>query len=236
MRRHTPHRNDLLFAALLVLVLAGAFFLVLFRHNILNASSTSAVIQGSGVAASQTRELAAFSSVELTGSNDVSIQVGRTQRVVVYADDNLLSRVTTHVQKGRLLIGNAPGSFATKAPMRVEVRVRSLNALAMSGNGVVEASGVSASRLTVTLEGSGLLRAGGKAARLDVAVSGSGDVQLQDLVAAEVHALVSGSGRIIVTATHALDASVPGSGAIVYLGNPRDVRTTVTGSGAVTPG
>lgn len=37
------------------------------------------------------------------------------------------------------------------------------------------------------------------------------------------------------TATESLDASVPGSGAIVYGGDPNDVTKTVTGSGAITP-
>jgi hypothetical protein len=47
---------------------------------------------------------------------------------------------------------------------------------------------------------------------------------------------VTGSGRIVVTATRSLDASIPGSGTIVYLGHPAHVTTTVTGSGAVVAG
>jgi hypothetical protein len=51
-----------------------------------------------------------------------------------------------------------------------------------------------------------------------------------------VHAVVSGSGLIQVTATTSLDAAVPGSGTIIYSGNPPQVTTSVTGSGAVTRG
>jgi hypothetical protein len=182
------------------------------------------------------RELPAFGSVELAGSNNVSIEAGGKQAVVLYGDDNLLSRITTHVSKGRLLIGNVPGNFATKTPMHVDVRVPSLKALALSGSGVVAASGVRSPHLTATLDGSGVLRAGGTVGRLDVAVAGSGDVQLENLAAGEVHAVVTGSGRIVVNAIRTLDASVPGSGAIVYRGNPKDVHTTVTGTGTVVPG
>jgi hypothetical protein len=39
-----------------------------------------------------------------------------------------------------------------------------------------------------------------------------------------------------VTATAGLSAAVPGSGAIIYSGNPPRVTSSVTGSGAVTHG
>jgi hypothetical protein len=37
-----------------------------------------------------------FTSVDLAGANIVVVHVGREQKVVVHADDNLLGRVTTH--------------------------------------------------------------------------------------------------------------------------------------------
>ena len=77
----------------------------------------------------------------------------------------------------------------------------------------------------MTLGGSGVLRASGTTNRLHVTLAGSGDAQLQQLVAADVRAIVAGSGRILVTATAKLDASVPGTGAIVYSGNPPRVTT-----------
>lgn len=45
--------------------------------------------------------------------------------------------------------------------------------------------------------------------------------------------VLSGSGTIHVTATKSLDASVPGSGTIIYSGNPQDVTKSITGSGAI---
>jgi hypothetical protein len=71
---------------------------------------------------------------------------------------------------------------------------------------------------------------------LDVSLAGSGDAELQQLVARDVHAIVNGSGRILVDATNTLDASVPGSGVVVYSGNPVHVTSSITGSGAVTRG
>jgi Putative auto-transporter adhesin, head GIN domain len=86
------------------------------------------------------------------------------------------------------------------------------------------------------LTGSGVLRASGTVTRLDASLTGSGDAQLSDLTARDARAVVSGSGRILVTATHSLSASVPGSGAVVYTGNPEHVTTSSSGSGAVVRG
>jgi hypothetical protein len=214
-------------------VLAAVLALLLRGHqgDDLPASST---LRGSGVAASETRTLPPFVALDLAGSNSVTVRVGAPQSVVVHADDNLLGRVTTHVQAGNLVIGTRPGSFTTRSPMRVDVTVPSLGAMTLTGSGVVVATGIDAVNLTVVLAGSGLLRLSGTALRLDVNLGGSGDAQLERLVAKDVHAVVSGSGRILVTATDSLDASVPGSGVVVYSGNPAHVTTSVTGSGAVT--
>jgi hypothetical protein len=234
--RHAPHRLQLALAAVLLLALIAIAVVLLIRYDVFGSSSSSSAVQGSGRAATQTRELQRFSSVELTGSNNVVVHVGGKQSVVVHADDNLLRHVTTRVHAGSLMIGNTSGSFTTKSPMSVEVSVPSLEALTLTGSGVISTTGIKTSSLTVTLAGSGVLRASGSATRLDVNLGGSGDAQLEQLAARDVHAVVSGSGRILVSATNSLDASVPGSGAIVYSGNPAQVTTNITGNGAVTAG
>jgi hypothetical protein len=227
-------RHGLALGAALVL-LASTGLLLLVETDVFRGSS-SASGQGSGVAASQPRDVAAFSGIDLAGSNVVTVRVGGKQSVVVHGDDNLLSRITTKVRAGTLVIGNTPGSFKTRTPMSVEVTVPSLESLALSGSGVLVVTGVDTQALTATLSGSGVLRASGTAAKLDIELPGSGDAQLDQLVARDVHAVVRGSGRILVTATASLNAAVPGSGAIIYSGNPAHVTTSITGSGAVVRG
>ncbi len=220
------------------LLAAGLFVVVvvlLLRYDVFGSSRATSGTQGSGIEATQTRSLAPFSSVELAGSNLVTISVGGTQSVVVHADRNLIRQVTTRVEGGRLVVANT-GSFTTKAPMRVAVTMPALNALTLSGSGIITVENVDADALTLMLSGSGVLRAAGTVGRLDVSLAGSGDAQLDSLVARDVHAVVTGSGRIVVHPTSSLDASVPGTGAIVYTGEPPHVKTSITGVGAVTHG
>jgi hypothetical protein len=227
------HRNQLLLVALLVAVLfLAAVGVALLVHG---GESSSSGVQGSGIPATQTRSVARFSSLDLAGSNNVTVVVGAPQSVVVHADSNLISHVTTHVGAGTLVIGDT-GTFTTKSPMSVDVSVPSLAAVTLSGSGQISVSGINAPRLTVLVPGSGQLSASGTVTRLDVTLDGSGRAQLSQLLARDVHAVLPGSGLIQVTSTTSLDAAVPGSGAIMYGGNPPHVTTGVTGSGAVIPG
>lgn len=60
----------------------------------------------------------------------------------------------------------------------------------------------------MTVSGGGMLYAAGTATQLDVTLSGDGLAQLNQLTASEVHAVVTGSGLVQVTATTSLDAAV----------------------------
>lgn len=230
--RPEHHRSRWVLVAVLAFVLGGLAVALLYQFDVFGSSSSSRT-DGSGVVATQTREVAAFNSVELAGGNNVFIRVGEKQSVVVKADDNLLNRVTTHVKSGALVIGNTPGSLAAKTPMSVEVDVPSLNAVALTGAGNIMVSGIKTESLTVTLSGAGNLFGSGTATSLDITVGGVGNARFTQLDASNVHAVMSGSGAIFVTATKSLDASVPGSGTIIYAGNPHEVTKSVTGSGAI---
>jgi len=188
---------------------------------------------GSGTPATQARHVAAFSSVALAGSSDVTIHAGAAQSVVAHADDNLLGQVTTQVRGGTLVIGTK-GSFTTSSPMTVEIGVPSLQALALSGSGALTASNIQGPRVSVRLSGSGAVHASGTVTHLDVSVGGSGDAQLGRLTARDVHAAASGSGQIVTHATDTLHASATGSGTIIYTGHPAHVTTSITGSGTIT--
>lgn len=230
---HPAHHTRLaLIVALSAVVILAVIVVVLVARG---DRSSGFGVQGSGVAATQTRATAKFSSLDLAGSNNVSVTVGGPQSVVVHADSNLISHVTTGVVAGTLVIGDT-GSFTARSPMSVDVRVPSLSALHLSGDGRIGVTGISAPRLTVTVSGDGLLSAAGTVTRLDVVLSGDGQAQLSLLTARDVHAVVTGSGLIQVAATTSLHAEVPGTGVITYRGNPSQVTTSVTGTGAIIHG
>ncbi len=221
-------------AFILLLAAAAAIVALLVQKDVIRSDAGGTVV-GSGRPVTQHRRVGAFSAIDLAGSNTLAVHVGPARSVVVRADDNLAAKVTTAVRGGTLVIGDRPGSFTTRTPMKVTVTVPSLDTLVLSGSGNVGLVGVNALRFTLTLTGSGNVVAAGSTAGLDVTLAGSGTAQLRALTARDVEAVVSGSGAISVTATDRLDARVSGSGAILYGGSPAHVRTAISGSGAVTP-
>ncbi len=225
---HPAHHSQSIMIAVLALAAIGVAVLV-------PGGSSNSGVQGSGAAVTQTRAVASFTGLDLAGSNNVTIIAGGPQSVVVHADSNLVNHVTTGVVAGTLVIGDT-GGFTTRTPMSVDVSVPSLTALNLSGGGQISVTGINTSQLTVTVSGSGLLSAAGTVTRLDVTLSGDGQAQLSQLTASDVHAVVSGSGLIQVTATTSQGAAVPGTGALIYGGNPPQVTTSITGTGTVIRG
>jgi hypothetical protein len=226
--RHEPHR---LLVAVMALVALAAIGVVLVLASIGDDPSGSRPVLGSGVAATETRAVAPFTTVELSGANVVTIEVGAPQSVVVQADDNVLENVTTEVRAARLVVGTT-GSFTSITPMSVAITVPSLDGLTLSGTGSVVADGVRGPALDVALPGTGRIRATGRVDRLDARLSGSGELRLGGVHAESVRAVLSGTGRIVVTAHGTLDASIPGTGAIEYAGHPELTRR-ITGTGTI---
>ena len=139
-RRHTSSRLYLALLASLVLLTATA--VVLLALNLWRDDSTSSAgLHGSGIAATQLRTVPSFTAIDLAGGNNVTVQVGAKQAVVVGADDNLIDRVTTDVQRGTLVLGTK-GSFSTERPMTVDVTVPTLETVVLSGSGVVIVEGL----------------------------------------------------------------------------------------------
>lgn len=111
---HERHRSRWALVAVVAFLVGGLTVALLYQLDVFGGSSSSTA-QGSGVLATQARDVAPFTGVELAGANNVVVHVGDPQSVVVNADDNLIDRVTTEVQSGTLITGNTPGSFSTKA-------------------------------------------------------------------------------------------------------------------------
>ena len=228
------HRPGRVAGAVALALAAGAAGILIGRAAFGGSSGTSGS-DGSGHAVSQARPLSRFGAVELAGSIPITVRVGAPRSVVVHADDNLVSQVTTRVEGGTLVVGTRPGSFRARAATYVAVTTPTLTGLTLRGSGIVTLEGVRGRSFALQLPGSGIVRASGSVGTLRVSLGGSGDARLGGLTAREVDASVAGSGMIAVTVTESLNATVSGSGAILYGGNPPHVLTNVTGSGAVTP-
>lgn len=208
---------------------------ILILMALMLASCT--ITRGSGVTASEPRNVTGFDHIEVSGSATVDITIGSTWAVEVEADDNILPLITTKVTGSTLDIGTKSGtSFMTSNPVRVSITMPAVAGVGISGSGEVTANEIGDTQsLTVDISGSGKVTMAGTAEQLDVSVDGSGSFDGRRFQVATAVVSIAGSGTITVWATDRLDASISGSGSIRYVGTPGQLSTDVSGSGSIAP-
>jgi hypothetical protein len=162
----------------------------------------------------------------------MTVRVGQPQQVLVRADDNLLDQVVTEVHAGVLVVSDR-GNFTSRSPMSVVVTVPSLRSATLSGTGQLVVTDVAANAFTARLPGTGTLVASGRAASVDASVAGDGAMRLESLLATDATVTVGGTGSVMIHVTESLNATVSGTGSIVYTGHPESVTKTITGMGSV---
>ena len=187
--------------------------------------------RGSGIMATESREVSGFDQVDLSVSGTVLIAVTGTESLKIEAEDNILPLLTSEVRNGRLELG-AKQNISPTREIVYTITVVSLEALAVSGSGSVTATDIDASGFDVKISGSGTVTPEGVSESLDLSISGSGVFEGEALLSAAGTVSVSGSGDAVVNVTDDLDVKVSGSGNVEYLGDPR-VSVSISGSGDV---
>jgi len=209
---------------------------------------------GEGRWVAQNRTIGEFDSIRVGGPIDVQLTPGRAASLRLEAPADVMPRVETRVEGGRLVLQVRGCVNATRdRPIVAHITTRQVREIEMQGSGDVTIQGqIRRDRLDLDLQGSGDVRAAvavrhlaleihgsgnaylsGQTESQDLKVTGSGDVDAARLKARDARVRVSGSGDIDVLVTGELDASVSGSGDIVYRGNPAKVHRRVSGSGSI---
>lgn len=192
------------------------------------------VVQGSGKAKTEDRKMGKFTHIAVKGATDCDVTVGKTQKVEITADDNLLSLVTTEVV-GETLVITTKGSTSTQLGIKARITVPELNGLDIAGSGDSAIRGIKSKTFFVSISGSGDVKASGGADNISTSIAGSGNIDLSGLKAKVGDVSITGSGDVKVSASEKLNATIAGSGNVTYYGNPK-VRKTVMGSGEIVKG
>ena len=201
------------------------------------------LVKGSGIAATQRRDLGAFVGVGLGAAFAVVLRPAAREAIEIVADDNVLALVQTRVEgtgSKRSLQIDLPRDVRVDPRTAVVVtigyvRLESLAVggagsiaavsmkapkldAAIGGSGKIDLGDLDAGQLAVAIGGAGTFRADGKARTLSVTLGGSGRCDAERLVADEVSVSVAGSGETRVRAETSLRASIAGSGDVFHSG------------------
>ncbi|MGI2031264.1 GIN domain-containing protein [Rhizobium panacihumi] len=159
----------------------------------------------------------------------VHYQPGGEPRAIISGDATVLDHV--RIDGGQLSLDCDPGWFSP----RVDVQLSGppIARWEVFGSGDLVLSGIDQPRLGVLIKGSGSATATGKAERVDVTITGSGDVSFEKLIARSVEVEVRGSGDVSVMAEADADVFITGSGDVELFGPAVMRRQVVKGSGSV---
>lgn len=188
-------------------------------------------IRGSGVRAEEQRVVGAFDAIELETGASVVVRVGAGPVLHLSGDDNLLAHVRTRVANGVLEI-DLGNSASFRAGLELVIETPTLERFTIEGSGDVRIEGLANERVELGIEGSGTLRARGRAHALVASIEGSGSLELGELESAHARLSIEGSGSMDVRVAEQLRYAIEGSGEIRYAGEPQ-VSGTIEGSGDV---
>ena len=208
-------------------------------------------VSGSGNVKEETRQVGAFTGLEVSGGIDVDLETGQQEKVVVQADDNLLPLVATEVKQGRLRIYTKE-SIASRKQLRVQVAAREIQSLKASGGCDVNArlgrvpelslvasggvdmdvSGIDADRVKVELSGGTDVTLLGKAKTADYDASGGVDLDATGLQVETAKVDLSGGVDAEIAVAQQVGGSISGGVDLRVKGHPT-VKVDASGGASV---
>ena len=189
-------------------------------------------LQGSGVEATETREVGAFSRVLLEGAGTLELSTGAATPLTMSGDDNLLPLIETTVTDGELLI-RPRESISPELSLVFRVSSPDLTAVRSAGAAKIVATDLDAQEFTVSVHGAASVEASGRAGSLTIDVAGAGSVDTTALVARDVVVDLAGASNAEVHADGTLAVTIAGVGSVRYSGDAELVKEDVSGLGSV---
>jgi Putative auto-transporter adhesin, head GIN domain len=194
---------------------------------------------GSGTMATETRNVATFTTINFAVPGTLLVTQSDTQSVKVEAESDVISRVRTEVSNGILTI-DAATPIVTTRPINVYVALSAIDGINNDGAGTVTSDALlttnalnltlrgagsfninlNTQELTTRISGAGSAKLNGNATNHTAVLAGVGSLRSYDLATETTSITIEGVGSAEVTATKNLDVTITGAGSVRYHGDP----------------
>ena len=182
----------------------------------------------------QERSVSSFSGIHQSTSADVYITYGEANTVTVKADEDVIDKLTTTVEKGILHI-DTKGTIRNVKVMDVYITMKSIDFIKNSGSGNISCKGkLAGNDVKISINGSGDLTAELDAKNMEIGISGSGDVEVSG-VRGKFQLSVSGSGDVEASELQLEECGIiiQGSGDVKLKGATASLTVKQNGSGDI---
>jgi len=203
---------------------------------------------------SETRELGKFDRISMRGIGKLFVSQGKKQVVTLEGDDIAISRITTNVTDGKLIIDvgrdwveklSAGIDFLSSHDIRITIVVEELKELEVAGAADIEVAGIKtddlvlkmigasnvkvedlkADSLRTEIPGAGKIRVEGIVNDQAVTLAGAGNFSGHKLKSKTAKVVLSGVGSAQLWVTDELDVTIAGVGSVEYFGSPKIIQS-----------
>lgn len=212
-------------------------------------------VTGSESYAKEMKNLSSFKRIYISaGASEVYLTQGRKSEVRIEGEEDLVNQLDVKVVQGELEIlyknkrkrSSKTGivkiyittNTLTNITARGQINISSVKSwklsslnLLLTGAGAVELN-LNVKALSVQLSGSCELTLTGSAQVQNIAVTGSGLYDGEELKSTKATVILSGAGSAIVAVKDSLIVSIYGSGDVSYKGSPT-IQSNIYGSGRI---
>ncbi len=166
-----------------------------------------------GPVKTEQRDVSGFTKVNVGGGTELTIAIGSGFHVEITAEEQVLAKLLSRVEGGRLTIGSTEG-YTSHHGVQVRITMPALDDLELSGGATGKVSTVSGSNLAVTLSGGAEATVDGSVDRLFVDASGGSRAHLRGLSATGAEVSASGGAQLELTATGRVTGSASGGSTV----------------------
>jgi hypothetical protein len=190
-----------------------------------------ATVVGSGHLSTESRPVAGFDSVEVSGAGHLIVEQTGVESLQITAEDEALPLVRSEVRNGRLMLGIEPGSGVTLTrEVLFRLTVRDLTEIEAAGASRVELLGADSAELSLRASGASQIAATGRAGHVELDLLGASLCQASDLGSRDLTASLVGASYALVRVSDSLVVNASGASILEYFGDPRLVVNVSGGS------
>jgi len=213
-----------------------------------------ACVRGSGNVVTQQREVSGFNRIEIHGRGNLVLTQGDVESVTVEAEDNMITRVNTRVEDGRLLLEMKSALFVRPTrSVTYHVTVCDLTEIGVLGAGAISSTtpirvpslklgaagacdvnlDLDVDELNFKVAGAGNLTLRGRADAFNAEVVGASDVEALELLIRNATLRTAGATSITMNVSETLSLEVDGACDIRYAGDAEVIKQEISGSSSV---
>lgn len=203
------------------------------------------VITPSDVMVTETRSVSGFTALDVRSFGRIILTQGDGESLSITGSDNVVPLVKTTVSGGLLVIDMDEGinipTLDRENVLTLDITVRDLTGLTVSGLGDIEMDALATSALAVEMSGAGRVVLGdlsaesvdisvsglgsvevaGRVTRQQIEISGAGGVNNADLECQTAEVSIPGLGSATIWVTSQLTGNISGGGNVRYYGSPQ---------------